>query len=479
MNFLKKIRFHISFEGERDSYPETFQQELNYQCSRVLTFACLMAFSWLPYIPIDRQLYPDEPLIVILRICFPVIGTLILTLRFFEYFRNNSLYLLTFYGAYLIIATGIITGLTRGDSTYVGGYILIICLLAMAPIRRRYAYAILFLSLTAFFSIGFARGMAFDTVRARYTLNDFIATAVVIASFIYILDSIRFKSWKKSKRIEQSQKVILTQRDQLEDQINLAGEIQKHLLPARMPDVPNASVAFTYHPMMGVGGDFVDVHYTKDGKGLGLFICDVSGHGVAAALISSMVKMALTWWGDHIEQPAEMLREVYNSLNGKISAQFVTASICYMNLETGLLRMASAGHPPITVLRKNGTLEMFNPRGKIINDMMPADYLDAETFLNPQDKVILYTDGITEAFSKEGVMYGDDRFNELLKSNRRASPALLCDLIMEELTAFTGSGSFEDDITILATEYMHCSDGSVEIPDVVLVQRPGTHTKTD
>lgn len=453
MSIMEKIKLYIPFREERDVYPETFQEELNYQCSRILTFACLISPSWLPYIPIDMQLHPDQPLIVVLRICFPLVGAVILILSRLKYFKDKSLYLIVAYGSYLMVATGVLTGLTGGDPSYIGGYILILCILAMAPIRRKYAYRILFVSVFSFFALGAAHGLSFDSVHARYSLNDLIVTIAVVSFFIYILDSIRFNNWQKSKKIEQSQKVIIVQRDQLEDQINLAGEIQKQLLPHRIPDVANASVAYNYHPMMGVGGDFVDVHYSADRKGLGLFICDVSGHGVAAAIISSMVKMSLAGWAENLDRPSVMLQNVYGSLNGKISTQFVTASMCYINLETGSLRIASAGHPPVSVIRKNGVVELFQPKGKIINDMMPPDYEEIETQLDKYDKVILYTDGIVETFNTNDEMYGDDRLVDLLVKNRRLSPGKICERIMEDLTGFSGANVFEDDITILVTEY--------------------------
>ncbi len=200
----------IIFEKERTGYPKTFQRELNYQCSRVLFFASMISFSWLGYIPIDKQLHPDEPIILILRVLLPVLGLFILFTRFIDFFNDKSLFLLTMFGAYLEIATGLITGLTRGDSVYLGGYLFILTLLAVVPIRRKAAWRILFISLSSFFAVGACKGMSFSTVRGRYSLNDLIATAVVAAIFIYILDHIRFSSWQKSRTIE-DQKIELQQ----------------------------------------------------------------------------------------------------------------------------------------------------------------------------------------------------------------------------------------------------------------------------
>ncbi|MBN2079800.1 MAG: serine/threonine-protein phosphatase [Spirochaetes bacterium] len=451
---LDRIGFHLHFEGRREEYPNTFRKELSYQCGRVLTFACLVTFSFLAYIPLDRELHPGEPGILILRVLFPLLGVTILILRLLDYFRERSLALLTVYGAYLMVSTAVLTGLTGGDPAYMGGFTFLLTLTAVAPIHRRHAYLILFTALAVFFAVGWAKGIRFDTSRSRYSLNDLMAATLVISCFIYIMDGIRYRSWKKSKTIEQGREMITRQKNQLEEQISMAGELQKKLLPEKLPGVRNASIVFSYLPMMGVGGDFVDINYSQDRRGLGLFICDVSGHGVAAAFISSMVKMSLGSWREHLDSPSEMLRVLHDSLKGKMGAQFVTAAICYLDLETGLLRLAGAGHPPVIVVRAGGGIELFKPPGRLINDLFPMNFADVETVLEKNDKIVLYTDGVTECFNADGAMFGDEALHDMVMDNRGLSPADLCAEVMRGLTRFAGEGAFEDDITILVTEYL-------------------------
>ncbi len=205
------------FEKERSEYPETFQRELNYQASRVLFFASVISFSWLFYIPIDRQLHPDEPLIILLRLGLPVLGMIIFIIRFNNFFFERSLLLLTVFGAYLEIATGVITGLTRGDSVYAGGFLFILTLLAVVPLRRRAAWSILLLALSSFFAIGLFKGMRFESVRETYTLNDIMSTSLVAAIFIFILDRIRFRSWEKSRKIEEQKKELQSDKEKIDN----------------------------------------------------------------------------------------------------------------------------------------------------------------------------------------------------------------------------------------------------------------------
>lgn len=185
-------------------YPRTFHEELNDQCSKINFYAALIAtFALLPYISIDRQLYPDEPIIVALRIGLSLVGFTVLVLQNFRRFQRYNLLFLILIAAYLEIAVGLITGLAKADPAYLGGYLLTLTLLALVPIPRRTAWSILAVSVLAFFAVSLAKGVQFDSPRSRYSLNDLAVTIVIVACFIYLLDRLRFNSWVKSKEIHQ------------------------------------------------------------------------------------------------------------------------------------------------------------------------------------------------------------------------------------------------------------------------------------
>lgn len=183
--------------GGLDEHPATFREELNDQCGRILFFVALIStFAWLPYIPIDRQLYPGEPLIVVFRAGLTAVGLAVLILQCFQRFARFSLALLIAVAAYLEIATGVITGLAGADPAYLGGYLFVLALMALIPIPRFAAWSILALSLFLFFVVGFAGGMRFDTLELRYSLNNLLVTILVVAFFVYLLDRLRFSSWE-------------------------------------------------------------------------------------------------------------------------------------------------------------------------------------------------------------------------------------------------------------------------------------------
>ncbi|NPU83960.1 MAG: PAS domain S-box protein [Syntrophaceae bacterium] len=213
MNMRQSVRErlrvpYVSWNGPSE-YNETFFQELNDQCSRILFLVALIAtFALLPYIPIDRQLYPNEPLIIAFRIGFSVVGLTVLILQSFKRFKPYSLLFLIIISGYLEITTAAITGLSKADPAYLGGYLLVTTLLALLPIPRRAAWSILAVSFMVFFSTCFAKGMYFDSVRARYSLNDLLVAVAVVAFFIFLLDRLRFNSWEKSKKIWQQNQAL-------------------------------------------------------------------------------------------------------------------------------------------------------------------------------------------------------------------------------------------------------------------------------
>jgi phosphoserine phosphatase RsbU/P len=249
-------------------------------------------------------------------------------------------------------------------------------------------------------------------------------------------------------------------RDLLLQDIELARKIQMALLPQKLPRMDCADIYFKYVPMMGVGGDFVDIlmpgreiRYADGGNAVCFFICDVLGHGVSAALTAAMVKMSLISWEMNAGYPARLLTEIGDSLRGKTGGNFITALSCYINLETGKLVYANAGHPPLIIIRSNGTTEFVNTRGRLISDYIPANCEDAEVALHDNDIVVLYTDGIIEERCGEE-MFGEERFINVLKSHYNSSVDELCNAVYNSLIEFKGNAMLTDDFTILAMRYM-------------------------
>lgn len=257
------------------------------------------------------------------------------------------------------------------------------------------------------------------------------------------------------KKVEERTRTIQEQSQELEKQIMIAKKIQLSLLPEDVPKINGANLSFRYQPMMGVGGDFIDFDY-KNGDDLLLFICDVSGHGVPAAFLATMVKMSLQDCYELKLSPAESLKKIHRALQGKLSGHFLSAIYCHINLQDGIMTSANAGHLPILKVGLSGTYEFINSRGRIICEAFPTNSEEVTTKLEIGDKIILYIDGITEARSnKSQEMFGDSKLIEISLNYHKDSSSNLCNKIYDSVLAFTGNSQsqFTDDITILVAEY--------------------------
>ena len=250
-------------------------------------------------------------------------------------------------------------------------------------------------------------------------------------------------------------KTIQAQSIELEKQIQIAQKIQMSLLPEAIPDIESARVSFKYQPMMGVGGDFTDFYY-KNNDELILFICDVSGHGVPAAFLATMVKMTLQTCYESMLRPADSLRKIHKSLLGKMSGHFISAMYCSIDLSTGVMKFSNAGHLAPVRVSKEGEVNYIQSKGRVISEILPVKVEEQTILLLPGDKIILYTDGITEARNTQNEMLGDERFLKIIKENYKCSTAEMSATIYTSVLSFTGNvtGQFTDDITILTAEYL-------------------------
>ncbi len=240
--------------------------------------------------------------------------------------------------------------------------------------------------------------------------------------------------------------------DEREMDMDFARKIQKSLLPWDMPEISGGRIGFTYAPLQDIGGDFVDILYRPETGELGLFICDVSGHGVSSAIIASMVKMSLSSWGSCLGSPAELLAQIRRSLIDKIGENYITACACHINLATGRMLTACGGHPPLIVAGHDGVFREVRGRGSVINGFIEPGWEEIETALRPGDRVVLYTDGVFESRSG-GVFFGLDRLKNLIGENQGLAPGELCDVVYNAVHDFVGEEGLYDDFTLLAFEY--------------------------
>lgn len=239
----------------------------------------------------------------------------------------------------------------------------------------------------------------------------------------------------------------------LKQELDVARRIQQSILPKHLPVLPGLAVAARYLPMAEVGGDFYDFSPAGTDK-LGVLVADVSGHGVPAALVAAMVKLAYGQQGGFVGMPDRVLVGLNADLAGKLDKSYLTAGCLFVDPGARRLLYASAGHPPLLVVkRRAGRIVPHKPAGRILgwfDDPAPAL---AEAGLESGDRIVLYTDGITEAFSPLDEEWGDDRFAAFLLETADRNVADCADALVTALRAWTGKAdAFDDDVTLVIVD---------------------------
>jgi len=242
----------------------------------------------------------------------------------------------------------------------------------------------------------------------------------------------------------------------INNELEMAREIQLSILPHDIPKILGLEIAARYLPMTSVAGDFYDF-IIADEKHLGILVADVSGHGLPAALIASMLKAALSAQSAHACDPGRVLSGLNQSLCGKFQRHFATGAYVFMNMEKKFMSYAAAGHPPLLLWRTStGIASEVLENGLPLGLLPEATYSAVDVPVEPGDKVILYTDGIPETTSPSEQEFGADLLKGFLESNHNLAADMFADLLLDELSGWSehpkGQGQ-QDDITLLVIDF--------------------------
>jgi len=234
-----------------------------------------------------------------------------------------------------------------------------------------------------------------------------------------------------------------------DEELALAVQVQKSILPQKSPETEHYKIAFKNKPMLGVGGDFFHF-FTLDHNLLGIFISDVSGHGISAALITTMLKTLLKSNWENFRTPHLFLKSLNQNLLSQTSGQFLTALYAVYDIQKRKFTYAKAAHPPALLIRKNTVTEL-DGKGKMLAIFDDLNFEEKSLTLQKGDKILLYTDGLLEASDNEGA-----EFESLLTSVLVNNSALPVDLYVEKiysaLVAHHESEDFEDDVCLIGLE---------------------------
>ena len=241
-----------------------------------------------------------------------------------------------------------------------------------------------------------------------------------------------------------------------QSELNMATEIQESMLPSIFPAFPDRKEFDLYasmEPAKEVGGDFYDFFMIDDDH-LGVVIADVSGKGVPAALFMMISKTILQNYAKLGISPAEVLKRANDSLCSQNKLEmFVTAWIGILEMSTGRMKCASAGHE-YPVICRDGKFKLLKDRhGLVLGGMESVIYTDYEIRLDKGDKIFVYTDGVPEATDKDNNLFGTDRMVDALNNNPEACPEEVLKNVRAAVDQFVGIAEQFDDLTMLCLEY--------------------------
>ena len=241
------------------------------------------------------------------------------------------------------------------------------------------------------------------------------------------------------------------ERERIQQELQVARLIQQTLLPQELPQLADYTVAAYYQPARQVGGDFYDFHYFDDGR-IGLVVGDVTDKGMPAALVMATTRTLLRAAAERLEAPGTVLQRVNELLHEDIPPNmFVTCLYALLDPKSGRLCFANAGHDLPYVRTAEGVVEL-RATGMPLGLLQGMDYEEREMTLNPGDTVLFYSDGIAEAHSPTGEMFGFPRMQRLME-DYPGQPDLV-NFALETLERFTGPGwEQEDDVTLVTLQH--------------------------
>lgn len=267
-----------------------------------------------------------------------------------------------------------------------------------------------------------------------------------------------------TRKLIQTNRELLEKQRRLDEDLKAAAVIQSSLLPTRTPYFRNVAVVWRFQPCDLIGGDIFNV-LQLDEQHLGIYMVDVSGHGVPGAMVTVSVSQTLQPERGYLKRsrsdfpyyeivsPVEVCSALDRDYPIERFEKHFTIVYAVLDTKDGHLKYCSAGHPPPILLRADGRVELLDRIGTIIGLGGIVPFEEDERRLTAGDRLVFYTDGVVECQNEEGELYGQDRFLSLLQGLKKEPIACILDNVLDSLKVFAGGARFQDDVTLLGIEY--------------------------
>jgi sigma-B regulation protein RsbU (phosphoserine phosphatase) len=243
---------------------------------------------------------------------------------------------------------------------------------------------------------------------------------------------------------------VNAQHKRMENELKMARALQVNLLPSHLPEIPGFNLAASWHSAREVAGDFYDVFPLPEGR-WGMLIGDVCDKGVPAAMYMVLARSLIRGGAPLNSSPAKLLGQVNRALiEQSPNNMFVSVFYGIIDPAQRSLTYSLAGHnPPYVGRAAENKVEHLFKGGPVIGIFPKVHLSDAKLTFAPGDLLVAYTDGLTEAFDKQGQQFGEQRLQETLNDHKKKSVKRVLDGIEHRLHAFIGGASQSDDITLL------------------------------
>ncbi|MBR1796972.1 MAG: PP2C family protein-serine/threonine phosphatase [Clostridiales bacterium] len=297
-------------------------------------------------------------------------------------------------------------------------------------------------------------GLPESGIISNIMLQSYVPTLLL---YVFIISFACIQVSQSGRKMIDKQKELSEKGARIQTELNLATRIQADMIPQlfpAFPDRPEFDLFATMTPAKEVGGDFYDFFMVDDDH-LGLVIADVSGKGVPAALFMMASKSIIQNNALLGKSPAEVLRDTNNSIcKNNREDMFVTVWLGILEISTGKLTCANAGHEYPVLCSSEGAFELYKDRhGFVIGGMAGVNYKEYEIALKPGSKLFVYTDGVPEATDANNELFGTDRMLDALNADKKADPQKILTNVRSSVDSFVKDAEQFDDLTMLCLEY--------------------------
>ena len=251
--------------------------------------------------------------------------------------------------------------------------------------------------------------------------------------------------------IHRLKREVEKKKDALENELKIVSDVQRRLLPKKVPEITGLKLAIHYETSLYAGGDYYDIAKMPDNQ-WGFLVADAEGHSAPAAVMMAMTCALFRSYPQPPTEPGKLLYFLNEHLCKVAEPSFVTALYIIYDANRHILKIARAGHPLPMIWRSAGQKAIeYDCSGVFPMGIDPYDQVPVttEAELQPGDRILMYTDGVTERFSTDGKTYGEERLLRQLEVNRQGNPQEMLAAIMQDVDAFANGRPADDDQALL------------------------------